>query len=81
MEWDPLGFVEMGAPRDEYDCLLGPLMRHLQQRSPDGVISSFLEHRFAHHFGCAGHPSDEERQQFIDRARAWFSEHGRDMHT
>jgi hypothetical protein len=54
----------MGAPLDEYDCLLGPLMRHLEQGAPEAVISSYLEHEFSEHFGMGALP---------ERARAWFS--------
>jgi hypothetical protein len=29
--WKPNGLIAIGSPRDEYDCLLGPLMRDLEQ--------------------------------------------------
>lgn len=25
-EWDPIGLIEAGAPEDEFDCLVGPIL-------------------------------------------------------
>jgi hypothetical protein len=76
--WDPLGLIHIGSPRDEYDCLLGPLMRYLEQRAPDGIISSYLQHEFSGHFGVSAYPSEAERTRFAQTVRAWFAEHWSD---
>jgi hypothetical protein len=73
--WDPLNLSKIGAPRDEYDCLLGPLMRHLEQGSTDNVVSSFLAHEFTDHFGVPSYAEEPDVVRFAQLARAWFSEH------
>jgi hypothetical protein len=68
----PSRLIELGAPLDEYDCLLGPLMRHLEQGAPEAVISSYLEHEFSEHFGMGALP-ERDSIQLAHQARAWFS--------
>jgi hypothetical protein len=77
-EWDPLGLIALGSPRDEYDCIVGPLMRQLEQKATVEDISAYLQHEFANHFGVSRGPDATARAQFAQRARAWFSEHWRD---
>ena len=73
-EWDPLGVVPLGAPADEYDCLVGPLMRLLEQDASAEELSAFLEREFSEHFGMAPTPEGGERMRFAERARCWFSQ-------
>jgi hypothetical protein len=48
---DPAGLVGMGSPLDEYECLVGPVMRLLEQRAPHEAIVAFLTGEFREHFG------------------------------
>jgi hypothetical protein len=34
-EWDPLGTVPAGGPRDEYDCLVWPIIKRLSKDAED----------------------------------------------
>jgi len=76
-ESDPLGLLAVGAPRDEYDCLLGPLMRLLQERASPEECSALLGREFSKHLGVDVPPDAGERMRFAERARAWFSERSR----
>ena len=48
---DPIGLLALGAPQDEYECLVGPMMRLLEQRVPREAIVAFLSGEFREHFG------------------------------
>ncbi len=41
-EWDPVGLIELGAPVDEYECLVGPLMRMLGKNTKEDIAIIFL---------------------------------------
>jgi hypothetical protein len=73
--WDPLKLLDLGAPRDEYDCLVAPLMRHLEQGSTDNAVSSFLAQQFTDHFGVRTYAEEPDVIRFAQLARAWFSDH------
>ena len=72
-DWDPLGLLAVGGPGDEYDCLVGPLMRLLENRARGDEISAFLEGEFSGHFGLNVYPDGQERSRFVDQAQMWFS--------
>jgi hypothetical protein len=68
-EWDPIG-VGGDGPKDEYDCLLWPVMRQLEADAPPEELTAFLAAELEEHFGL---PGDAERiATFVARARAWF---------
>jgi hypothetical protein len=50
-EWDFLGVVREGGPTDEYDCLLWPLLRLLEQGATDDQIADYLKTEMGEHFG------------------------------
>jgi hypothetical protein len=72
-EWDPIGVVADGGPTDEYDCLLWPLMRLLEQDATPRDIASFLKGELKGHFGLG--PFVRRPMAFAERAKAWF-DHG-----
>ena len=41
-EWDPIGVSGLGDATDEYDCLLWPLMRMLEENSSVEVLAAYL---------------------------------------
>ena len=69
--WDPIGVSDDPEwPRDEYDCLVGPLMRLLEDQSPPPAIAAFLEHEVVEHFGLD--PAVHDFGQLALEFRAWF---------
>jgi hypothetical protein len=71
--WDPIGVMDDPAwPRDEYDCLVGPVLRHLEAGHAREVIVTDLTHELADHFGldrAAIQPHD-----FVERATVWYAD-------
>jgi hypothetical protein len=68
-EWDPVGLV--GAPEDEYDCVVDELMSRLVARSSRDELVRVLEGE-AEHFGVSlGSPTD--RTSFADRVLVWWA--------
>ncbi len=50
--WDPVP----GAPDDEYDCLIWPLVRYLDERAGRAEIAAWLQGEVATHYGIdVGH--------------------------
>jgi len=70
-EWDPIGLIETGAPEDEYDCLVGPILRRLEAQNSVREIAVFLDHEIAEHFGVFGVAGS---LTFAVRAQAWYIE-------
>jgi hypothetical protein len=68
--WDPIGLIDVGCPEDEYDCVVGPLMRRLEEDESTSKITKYLETEFRDHFGCEARDVFE----FVARAKKWYSE-------
>jgi len=68
-EWNPIG-IRLGAADDEYDCLLWPLMRLLEQGSTGDAIVTYLTSELRDHFGLS--PNERGTAEFAERAKAWF---------
>ena len=64
--WDPLGLIAMGAPRNEYDCMTGPLASLLACNASEDEIVSWLQHEFPAHFGLTG-PGAEALRAFAKK--------------
>ena len=76
-EWDPIGVMTVGAPRDEYDCLIGPLLTLLQSGGTVTDIERNLRTEIVNHFGLSS-----EHYDFLvvaKRLRAWFDRGWRDI--
>ncbi len=53
-EWDPIGVMgNPDWPRDEYDCLVGPLLTLLQSGASKEEITHYLRKEIAEHFGLS----------------------------
>jgi hypothetical protein len=48
-EWDPIGIAD--EVRDEYDCMLAPLLQRLRSGAGRTEIGEFLRHELEDHFG------------------------------
>ncbi|MCI0573967.1 MAG: hypothetical protein L0Y66_24810 [Myxococcaceae bacterium] len=79
VEWDPLGLIAMGSPRDEYDCLVGQLLRRLQEQEPTSAIVDYLCGEFADHFGLTVERSSIEG--FVKKASDWRAERWHSPHV
>ena len=70
-EWDPIGVMSIPeGPRDEYDCIAGPLMRMLEAGASQGQIADFLRQEMTEHFGLPSKPDGVGA--FARRIRKWF---------
>jgi hypothetical protein len=67
-DWDPIGLIEAGAPADEYECVVGPLLRMLEERAPVGAIAKYLASEFEEHFGVP----ITDAAAFGERASSWY---------
>jgi hypothetical protein len=66
--WDPVGLLEAGAPRDEYDRLIDGLLGVLDADATEAEITAFLEREIQEHFEVASRGTSE----FARRAITWF---------
>lgn len=71
---DPVQLIAMGCPRDEYDCVTGPLMRSLEQGASADAIRAFLLAHFRDHVGLP--ISDTAATQLTSAAQAWYAARG-----
>lgn len=73
-EWDPIGVMgESDWPRDEYDCLVGPLLTLLDSDARKEEIARYLRKEIDEHFGLSADNYDVTA--VADRVRRWF-DHG-----
>lgn len=49
--WDPIGVIEHGAPLDEYDCMIAPVLDLLDAGAGADGIARFLRSELGEHFG------------------------------
>ncbi|MFD2614157.1 hypothetical protein [Paenibacillus gansuensis] len=69
-EWDPIGLIEGGAPKDEYDCITVQLIELLQQGMNHNDVFEFIVKELDDHFGMGIRSvADEYREQFIKKHR------------
>ena len=66
--WDPAGLLEAGAPRDEYDWILDPLLGLLSRGATTEEIAQFLENETLTHFGVRA----KGAAQFATKAVSWY---------
>jgi hypothetical protein len=49
-DWDFLGTVSSGGPRDEYECLVWPIIRRIQQGAAPDAAAEWLVDEIRDHF-------------------------------
>jgi len=70
-EWDPIGVIASpDHPRDEYDCLVGPLLTLLARHASEEEVARFLRHEIDEHFGPP--PENYDFAKIARRVRSWF---------
>ncbi|EGO63401.1 hypothetical protein [Acetonema longum] len=50
-EWDPIGLIRGGAPKDEYDCLTAQLLALLHEGKNAEELMKFIITELDEHFG------------------------------
>ena len=67
--WDPVGLIAMGAPGDEYDCVVGDVLRALERGESAAGLAGLLATHLPEHFGSAvANP-----KPFAEQAVAWYN--------
>jgi hypothetical protein len=75
--WDPIGTDDPDPQHDEYDCLLWPLLRALEQDASVEQLAEVIERHLVDHVGL--NPQPGPSTAFAERAKAWFAtQPGRD---
>ncbi len=65
-EWDFLSVVEIG-PKDEYDCMIGPLVHILLKNSDREVIKEYILNELKSHFGLIDYEPGESLETAINK--------------
>ena len=72
-KWDPIGVMDNPEwPRDEYDCMVGPVLRMLEADAPEGDIAN-LRREITDHFGLS--PESYDFASVARQAKSWFRGH------
>jgi hypothetical protein len=69
--WDPVGLLAAGAPADEYECLVGPILSHLGRGATALELTRWLDSHITAHFGRV--PADSAH--FTEKACAWYEQY------
>jgi hypothetical protein len=69
-DWDPVGLIGLGAPEDEYECLVGPVLARLAAGQDVDQIANFLRQQLDGHFGANDVAAD--CGHFAHTATAWW---------
>ena len=75
--WGPVGLLQMGAPPDEYDCVVGDVLRALERGGNVERLADYLATHIPEHFGS----TVRDTRPFAEQAVAWYSAHWRDSHA
>jgi len=79
-EWDPIGVMDNPKwpwPRDEYECLVRPLLTLLQSCASQAEIENYLRKEIVEHFGLS--PEHYDLRAIALRVRLWFDRTWRDL--
>jgi hypothetical protein len=71
--WDPIGVYDesLDFPRDEYECLIGPILTRLARQDSKAGFSEYLWNEIESHFGLD--PVRCGTDAFADRLQAWYA--------
>ena len=51
MQWDPIGVAEVPEAADEYDCMIGPILRQLFESVTAPALAAWITSERVNHFG------------------------------
>lgn len=60
MQWDPIGVADVPECANEYDCMIGPLRKHLNGGATKREMTHLLSREIVDHFGL---PVDRRRER------------------
>ena len=71
--WDPIGVYDesLDFARQEYDCLIGPILTRLARHHNRARFSEYLWNEIENHFGLD--PLRCGTDAFADRLQAWYA--------
>jgi hypothetical protein len=70
-EFDPIGVMDEAEwPRDEYDCMIGPLVTMLQANASKSDLADFIEQEITDHFGLESDHASAEK--FAGQLDSWY---------
>ncbi|MEU5217188.1 hypothetical protein AB0G79_13450 [Streptomyces sp. NPDC020807] len=67
--WDPIGVAD--EVRDEYDCMIGPLLAMLRGGADPTAIAAFLRRDMEDHFGLGC--TESEAEAVTARLTSWWA--------
>lgn len=53
MKWDAIGVADAPEAADEYDCMIGPLVRHLRDGADAALLRDWIARERVDHFGLS----------------------------
>ncbi|WP_125776516.1 hypothetical protein [Antribacter gilvus] len=68
LEWDAIGVADIS--HDEYDCMAGPLLRHLYDGRDAGFLRDVIVHERESHFRLS--PDEDADRTLADALVAWW---------
>ena len=72
-DWDPIGVMaDPEWPRDEYDCLIGPVLHRLMEGVSAIELADYLRNEITDHFGL--NEADYDFESVARRITTWFRE-------
>ena len=66
--WDPVGLIAMGAPDDEYGCIVDDVLGALERGDSAATLAGYLAAHLPEHFGVRV----ADPGPFVERAVAWY---------
>lgn len=67
-EWDPIGLISGGAPKDEYDCITVQLITLLKNGKTEVEIYNFIIRELDDHFEMGiDSISEEYKEKFVNK--------------
>jgi len=70
MEWDPIGVSGIPRAADEYDCMISPLLHHLDEGADARSLAAWISREKSSHFGLE--PDNTRDTQLAERLTAWW---------
>jgi hypothetical protein len=71
MEWDPIGVAGIEEARDEYDCMIDPLIRLLVEEAGPAQLLNWVKTERANHFGLpVGSSAD---LKLVAKLESWWN--------
>lgn len=70
LKWDAIGVADVVECRDEYDCMIGPLLGHVRRRADAVFLRDWIARERVDHFGL--NPDGYADRALADALLAWW---------